>query len=440
MKLFSTLEKPVQRNLLILFAAGLFFWFSMGSLLPTLPAYVEDIGGTKQEIGTVIGGFAIGLLLFRPRLGRMVDRHSRKAVLLLGIVVAAIAPLGYLFVKSIPLLIALRAFHGISIAAFTTAYSTLVVDLSPVSQRGEVIGYMSLVQPIGIALGPAVGGLLQEQAGYPPLFCLASGLAVLSGIGASAIGEAVRPGFTNNNTIGRGNLTQAATVGAPESIGELGDTLLPPAGNIPFWRLLLSPRLRIPTLVMLLIGLAVGALSTFVPLYIRETKVDLNPGWFYTAAAIASFSLRLFIGRASDRYGRGLFITASLVSYCGAMLMLSQANSAVTFLLAGVIEGSGGGVFFPMMIALISDRSISSERGRVFALCVGGFDLGLAIAGPVFGSVAQQLSYKGIFTISTGVAFLALFIFLTQSNKDVPHSLKFAFGRERDAYSLENYR
>ena len=436
MKVFSTLEKPVRRNLVILFGAGLLFWCSMASLLPTLPGYVEDIGGTKQEIGTVMGGFAIGLLLFRPRLGRMVDGHSRKAVLLLGIVVAAIAPLGYLFVKSIPLLIALRAFHGISIAAFTTAYSTLVVDLSPVSHRGEVIGYMSLVQPIGVALGPAVGGLLQEQIGYPPLFCLASGLAVLSGIGASAIREASGAGNTFNHTIPADNLTKPAPVGAPESRGEVEDTFSPKALNIPFWRLLLSPRLRIPTLVMLLIGLAFGALSTFVPLYIRETKVDLNPGWFYTAAAIASFSLRLFIGRASDRYGRGLFITASLVCYSGAMLMLSQANSAVAFLLAGAIEGSGGGIFFPMMIALISDRSSSTERGRVFALCVGGFDLGMAIAGPVFGSVAQQLSYQGIFIISTGLAFLALLIFLTQSNKDLPHSLKFAFGRERDAYAL----
>ena len=429
MKVFSTLEKPVRRNLVILFGAGLLFWCSMASLLPTLPTYVEDIGGTKQQIGTVMGAFAIGLLLFRPRLGRMVDRQSRKGVLLLGIVVAAIAPLGYLFVKSIPLLIALRAFHGISIAAFTTAYSTLVVDLSPSAKRGEVIGYMSLVQPIGVALGPAMGGLLKEQLGYPPLFFLASLLAILSAIGASAIREAFGAGFTNNHTTPTDNLTLPAPVGAKESKGEVV--------NSSFWRLLLSPRWRIPTLVMLLIGLAFGALSTFVPLYMRETKVDLNPGWFYTAAAIASFSLRLFIGRASDRYGRGLFITGSLLCYTVAMFMLSSANSAVAFLLAGVIEGSGGGIFFPMMIALISDRSSPQERGRVFALCVGGFDLGMAIAGPVFGSFAQQLGYQGIFTLSTGLAFLALVIFLTQCNKDLPHSLKFALGREKDTYALE---
>lgn len=50
-----------------------------------------------------------------------------------------------------------RAFHGVSIAAFTTGYSALVVDLSPPKQKGELIGYMSLAVPIGMAIGPAMG-------------------------------------------------------------------------------------------------------------------------------------------------------------------------------------------------------------------------------------------------------------------------------------------
>jgi MFS family permease len=425
----------VQRNLLILFATGLLFWSSMASLLPTLPSYVEDIGGTKQQVGIVMGAFAIGLLLFRPWLGRMADRRSRKAVLLLGTVVAAIAPLGYLFVESIPLLMAIRAFHGISIAAFTTAYSTLVVDLSPIVQRGELVGYMSLVQPVGVALGPAIGGLLQAQLGYPPLFVMASGLGFLSGIGAYQIVE-------TKLITDQIDITDRLSATPTDPSSAIKSAAAPPPqapkpANSPFWQLLLGPSLGIPALVLLLIGLAFGALSTFVPLYIRETKVDLNAGWFYTAAAIASFSLRLFIGRASDRYGRGLFITGSLACYCVAMLMLSGANSAIAFLLAGLIEGAGGGTLFPMVIALISDRSLPHQRGQVFALCVGGFDLGMAIAGPVFGSLAQQLGYRGIFGVAAALATLALAIFLTQSSKDVSHSIKFALGRARDMYALE---
>ncbi|MFM5959404.1 MAG: MFS transporter, partial [Dolichospermum sp.] len=98
------------------------------------------------------------------------DHQGRKIVLLIGMFVVAIAPLGYLVVKSVIPLMLIRAFHGISIAAFATAYTALVADITPEHRRGEVVGYMSLVSPLGVGLGPAIGGFLQATAGYTPLF------------------------------------------------------------------------------------------------------------------------------------------------------------------------------------------------------------------------------------------------------------------------------
>ncbi len=425
MKVLSTLEPQQRKNLLALFAAGLLFWASLTSLLPTLPLYVEDVGGTTQQIGLVMGSFAVGLLLCRPTLGKLADTRSRKLVVLIGMGVVAIAPLGYLFVKSIPMLLAIRAFHGICIAAYTTGNSALIVDLSPVEKRGELIGYMSLTNPIGVAIGPAIGGFLQEQAGYTPLFLFSFGLGLLGFCFACLVKEPrILP-----QPVG----TPAAIAGS----SQLQTKLVKPESD-KFWQLLASPRLRIPSIVMLLTGLVFGAVATFVALYIREAKVDLNAGWFYTAAAVSSFSIRLITGPASDRYGRGLFITASLACYGLAMLLLSQAQSAVYFLLAGLLEGAGGGTLIPMMMALLSDRSDSHERGRVFSLCIGGFDVGIAIAGPVLGAFAEQLGYQGIFSLTAGLALLALIVFITQNSKDLPHSLRFATGRERDIYAVDN--
>ena len=419
MNVLSTLEPQQRKNLLALFAAGLLFWSSLGSLLPTLPLYVQDVGGTTQQVGFVIGAFAVGLLLCRPTLGNLADRRSRKLVVLIGMAVVAIAPLGYLFVNSIPLLLLIRAFHGICIAAYTTGNSALVVDLSPVRQRGEVIGYMSLTNPLGVAIGPAIGGFLQEQAGYTPLFLFSFGLGLLGFFLACQVQEP--PILVQSNV--ESSQPQA------EQTSPAGDQ---------FWTLLASPRLRIPALVMLLSGLVFGAVATFVALYIREAKVDFNAGWFYTAAAVSSFCIRLITGRASDRFGRGVFLTASLVCYALAMLLLSRAQNSLYFLLAGLLEGMGGGTLIPMMMALISDRSYPQERGRVFSLCIGGFDVGIAIAGPVLGAFAQQIGYQGIFSLSTGLAVLALIVFITFNSKDLPHSLRFATGRERDIYALDN--
>lgn len=412
MKVFLTFDAKLRRNLVILFAAGLLFWSSLTTLLPTLPLYVEYVGGTKQQIGLVMGCFAIGLLLFRPWLGQLADRRSRKLVLLIGLGATAIAPLGYMVGKSIPLLIGLRAFHGISIAAFSTGYSALVADIAPPKQRGEVIGYMSLVTAIGMAIGPALGGFLQAWAGYNALFLLSSGLGVL---GILITTQIVNPSVST---------TQSKT--AKDN----------PTDNR-FWRLLISPRLRIPAIVLLLVGLAFGTLSTFVPLFIKSVGVNLNPGLFYTATAISSFSVRLIGGRASDRYGRGLLITISLIFYTLSMLFLWIATSANIFLLAGILEGMGAGILLPTIAAMLVDRAMPQERGRIFGVCMVGFDVGIAIAGPFLGLVAEQVGYRNMFGFAAGLTCLALFIFLTASSKDLPHSVRFALGRGQDLYAIK---
>ncbi|MEG4405949.1 MFS transporter [Microcoleus sp. MON2_D5] len=412
MNIFRDIDPQPRRSLLTLFTAGLLFWSSLASLLPTLPLYVQFVGGTKQQIGFVMGAFAIGLLLSRPQLGKIADSRGRKQVLLLGASVAAIAPLGYLLAQSIPLLLLIRVFHGISIAAFTTAYSALVTDLSPPGKRGELIGYMSLVNPIGLAVGPAIGGFVQAWVGYTPLFAMSAAFAAMAVFFTCKIAE---PNFED--------LT-------------LSDSLSEDKNSQKYWEMLWNPRVRIPALVLLVVGLVFGTLSTFMPLFIQETKANLNPGLFYSTAAIASFGIRLLTGRASDKYGRGLFISGGLICYAVSMLLLYFANNSSAFLIAALVEGCAGGTVLPMMVTLMSDRCEPYERGRLFSLCIGGFDLGIAVAGPTLGFVAEQVGYRNMFGFAAGLAGLALLVFITQSSKGLSNSMKFAIGRGKDIYAL----
>lgn len=410
MNTIAMLNPQTRRNLRVLFGMGLLFWASLASLLPTLPPYVKSLGASNQQLGVVMGSFAIGLLLFRPQMGRLADSRGRKVVLLIGITVAAIAPICHLLTQSLPVLMVIRAFHGLSIAAFTTAYSALIVDISPPQNRGELIGYMSLVNPIGMALGPAIGGYIQEWKGSTPVFVLASGLGVVS-------------------------LICCSQVQSPP-VEQVSDSTAAKTESQPSWRLLVSDRIRIPTITMLLVGLAFGTLTTFVPLYIKDSGSNLNPGLFYTSAAIASFGVRFLAGRASDRYGRGPFITIGLACYALSMFLLCIAQTTPAFLLAGFMEGIGGGTFLPIMIALVADRCQPHERGRVLGLFMCGFDLGIALAGPILGIVADQVGYRGLFGMAFVLALAALIIFLTRCSKNLPQSLRFALGRGTDAYAL----
>ena len=418
MKVFRTLDPQRQRSLMILFVAGLLFWSSMTTLLPTLPLYINYIGGTKQQIGLVMGCFAVGLLLSRFFFFLLADTRSRKLVLIIGTTVAAIAPIGYLVINSIPLLMLLRAFHGISIAGVTIGYSALVADLAPPGRRGELIGYMSLAAPIGMGIGPAMGGFLAEATGYVPLFIVCSALGVISLFCASFVWEP-------HSMVGKNQVEINS-----DSSGEFAQQK--------FWQILGRRRVWVPTFVMLMVGLMFGTIVTFLPLFIQESNIDLNSGLFYTVIAIASFTVRIFTGQASDRFGRGVFISIGLVCYFLCMLSLWTANSSNEILLAAIFEGSAAGLVIPIMITLMTDRCLPDQRGKFFCLCIGGFDLGLALAGPCFGLVAEQLSYRGMFALDNCLACVALIAFITMSNKDLPHSIRFAFGQGQDTYAI-NY-
>ncbi len=423
MKTFSQIEPGQRRSLFVLFFTGLSFWTSIAILLPTLPAYLDKIGIDRQQIGLIIGAFAIGLLASRQIVGRLADLRGRKIVLLIGTAVAAIAPLGYLAVTPLPLLILIRAFHGISIAAFSTAYSALVVDLAPVKQRGEIIGMMSLTNPVGMALGPAIGGYLQVAGMYSTIFWISILCGTFSYLGAFQLKEP------------RLVITKILVDNAPshpDDVSPLTADLVIP--KISLGKILTNPAFGIPTLVLFLIGFPFGAIHTFIPLYIQSSRIDLNPGLFYTFAALASFCARSIIGRRSDLYGRGIFIAGSLCCYTAGIALLVIANSNLGFICAAILEGLGAGTLLPMTIALISDRCLPQQRGQVLSICTSGLDLGIAIAAPFFGVFVGVFGYPGVFMIGASLAATAIGVFAIGGNQNIRHSIGFSTGRDQDYY------
>lgn len=413
MNVLHSLKPSVQRNLAVLFFTGLLFWMSITALLPVLPAYVQDVGGTTEQVGIVMGCFAIGLLCSRTWLGKLADTRSRKLVILIGTLVAGTAPIGYIYVQSIPGLAGIRAFHGISIAAFTIGYSALATDFAPREHRGKIIGYMNLAVPIGMGMGPALGGFVQESFGYAILFSMSATCGILALFFGSFLRDKINSQSINNQT--NPDFTSV------RSFAELTRT----------------SALVTPAIVLFLIGLVFGTLVAFLPLYIRELELDLNVGLFYTVIAIASFSVRLFVGEAADRYGRGVLISLSLIFYVASMLFLANAYNSTTILLAAIAEGCGAGILIPTILALISDRSYDNERGKVYALCLGGFDVGIALAGPILGLLEASLGYQGLFALSTIISAIAFATFMTRSSKSLFHSIRFALGREKDVYAID---
>ncbi|MGB3766327.1 MAG: MFS transporter [Phormidesmis sp.] len=431
---FNELEPSLRRNLIIFFCGSLCFWGGLSGMLPNLSLYIQSFDATNQEIGWVMASFAIGLLGMRPKMAKLTDDLGRKPAMLIGIVVIAIAPLIYLSVQAIPsiiftlpilgwqvkssvvLLAMTRAFHGISIAAFATAYSAAIADMAPLKNRGELIGYMSLASPLGLAFGPAIGGYLEGN------FTLAFlAMTALGSVGILCVLATQEPDRPPTDSLG------GAAIPKKKRSSSYGA----------FWSLLFTPPIRVPALILLMVGIAFGSMVAFVPLHTRQLGVPINIGLIYTVSAIASFSIRFLSGKASDQLGRGRFISMGLACYTLAMFTLWLSDSPQMFLIAGAFQGAGSGTLIPIIAALMADRSKPSERGLTFGLCLTGFDLGIALAGPVMGQIADAGSYSLVFALSGCMTLLGLVIFITTSSKDLTHSIRFALNGGRDVYAMK---
>jgi len=396
-----------QSGLGVCFICGFLFWSSMASQLPTMPLYLRSLNAPPDQVGWVMGAFAIGLLSSRTYLGRLSDRRGRCLVMQIGLVVAAIMPMFYAVTQVIPVLMGLRAIHGISIAAFATGYSALTADLAPEAQRGKVIGYMSLVNPLGMALGPILGDWTQEQFGYGVMFRLAGCLALLGLVISFRIYEP-----------------------APQDNSEKEKL------NPNFWSTFSNGRVWVPAFTLLMVGLSFGTLSAFLPLLIKETAAEMSVGLFYLVTAIAGFSSRIFVSRLSDRLGRGLFINVGLFFYALSMLLIFFAHTKFEFLCAAFSEGVGAGLVIPSIVTMLADRTVARERGFILGLVLMGFDLGIACAGPVTGNIIKISSLSTGFLVAAIQVGLAIIIFSTQANLGLISSLRFAIGKGRDKYIL----
>jgi len=168
-----------NKNLLLLFVASGLFFFNEVMLLPTLPLYLSELGYSNLALGSVLGSFALGVLVMRPVAGLVTDHKSRKLSLIIGLAVFIIAPPLYLLSDSFIYLLCVRFFHGIGITFFTTASPALITDIASPEHRGEILGHMSIGNIFSMALGPIAGVAIFTRFGMPCLLAVCS----LVGIG-----------------------------------------------------------------------------------------------------------------------------------------------------------------------------------------------------------------------------------------------------------------
>lgn len=345
-------------NLLQALAFNLFLHF---------PGFLQRLGADEVEIGFVSALVAVSAIALRPPIGRRLDRHGRRGVILAGGFVNVVAVALYLTVDRIgPWLYFVRIAHGFAEALLFSALFTYAADCIPAARRTQGIALFGVSGMLPISLGGAIGDwLLRRGHDYEGIFASAWVLALASLVLSLPLRDVPRARVEGSRPVGiRAALRQRDLV--------------------PLWFL------------GTVFSVALTAFFVFI-----KTFVEANPigtvGGFFTAYTAAALVLRAFFGWLPDRVGPKRVLAPALAALAAGFAVLARASGPGDVLLAGVLSGVGHGFTFPILSGLVVARAPEENRGAALAVFTGLFDVGVLVGGPAFGVVIERAGYPAMF-------------------------------------------
>lgn len=145
-----------------------------------LPAIQVELGATDVEQAWVINGYLLSLGVFVVAGGRAGDLLGRRPVFLAGLVLFTVCSIGAGLAPSGAVLVGARVLQGIGAAVMTPGIYAIVTDGFAGPHLGRAMGVLTGTAAVGLSLGPLLGGLLVQVAGWRWIFFLNVPLAVFT--------------------------------------------------------------------------------------------------------------------------------------------------------------------------------------------------------------------------------------------------------------------
>ena len=352
-----------------------------------LPIFLEaQLGIAGLLLGITVACYTITTILFRPLVGYLLDHWGRKIIYLPSYFFFGLLFFFYPFVGALAGMILLRLAHGIFWGASLGAAGTVVVDLTPVSRRGEGLGFFGLTASIGMALGPALGVMVVEDLGYEALFAGCSAFLLVFFL------------FTLTLRVPKVEKSDRKL-----SIGALVEkTSLPMA------------------FVVMVLAVPYGGMITYTAKYVASGQVNASAGIFFVSLALGMAVCRVLAGKRFDRSGPVLIMTYCFIFIVGGYLMLALTRSAWPFYGAAFVLGLGYGIAFPVCSAMVNHLVEADRRGAANATFWTIFDIGIC-SGIILTSFAQEeFGWRATQIAETAAVVLAMTLFWLKS---LPHYL-----------------
>jgi len=365
---------------------------------PVLPLFALYLGAGPEAIGFAVGISTVTGIFFKLPAGALSDVIGRKKTMLIGVVVFAVVPFAYLFIRDYSLLILIRFIHGFATAIYGPVSMAVVMDVAG-RKKGEMLSWFSSVTIIGNLVGAPVGGfiLYSMSAGSPSLVEFQA-VYIVSGIAGML-----------SLLIALKLLTHSEKVEKVKSLKESYGRFLSGIKEVAS-----DKRVLITSNMEGLQNMTVGALEAFLPIYAVKVAGlnEFQAGLLWGIQVLATILSKPVMGKASDRYGRKPLITIGMLLCAVSFGTMPLLRDFYLLMLAAIVFGFGEAFVTSSSAALVADICEEKHFGTAMGTFGTIFDVGHASGPIVAGILIVRFDYLYSFWIMSAILVMAVPVFV----------------------------
>jgi MFS family permease len=361
---------------------------------PLLPEIRGEFGFSLDQAGLLATGFTLGLALTGLPAGYLLDRMSRRTIVVVSVAVYSLGTIAIPFAAGFADMAVYRLVGGVGEGVQATAIYA-IIGAYYFHRRAFAAGFIGVAFGLGVFLGPVIGQALSASLGgwRAPFYVFG-----VAGIVMALVLLVAVPKAMTEAVAGRDSTVDTATYDhVPAS---------------PYNRNTLS--FGITSAVS---GLVFYGFLGLYPTFLRE-KLGFDAGQAALAASLVGFGAMMALpaGWLADRMDQRLllavgFIGSSLTAFAAYQL---AAGPAAQYVLAFLMGTFASGVLFTNCSTVLQ-RAVRPEHvGRGAGLFILTYYVAAAVSGLIFARLVAGLGWAGAGLVQltllpvVGLAVLAL--------------------------------
>lgn len=151
--------------------------FSGSALNLAIPTMGNYFHMGAASLGWISNAYMLAVAAMAVPFGKLADNTSRRNTLILGVSIFGVFSLLGIWAWSAASILAIRAVQGVGAAMIFATNMPIAISTFPGKERGKAIGICISGAYVGLALGPALGGFLNNLFGWKSIFVFGAVIA-----------------------------------------------------------------------------------------------------------------------------------------------------------------------------------------------------------------------------------------------------------------------